>query len=88
MSAKSTFIYVTAQPAGAVEYINCISAKGVRLPPPNEFPWYDTKQSHGESPVLKLLEMWSTSSLPLLSGLLWPSLLGSYLWVKHDCFTF
>ena len=41
--------------------------------PPNECPAYDTKQSDGEASVM--LELWgmqSTSSLPSLSGLLWP----------------
>ena len=40
---------------------------------PYEFPEYDTKQSDGEAPVmLELWGMWSTLSLPLLPGLLWP----------------
>ena len=35
-------------------------------------PGYDTKQSHGEIPViLELWEMQSTPSLPLLPGSLW-----------------
>ena len=33
---------------------------------------YDTKQSDGEALFLKLLGMWSTSSVPLLQGPLWP----------------
>ena len=40
---------------------------------PNECPWYDTKQSDGEIPVM--LELWgiqSTTSLPSLWGQLWP----------------
>ena len=63
---------IIAQLAGAIEYTDCISAKGVR-PPPNECPGYDTKQSDGEVPVI--LELWgiqSTLSLPLLPGPLWP----------------
>ena len=46
--------------------------RGVR-PPPNECPWYDSKQSDGhEAPVmLELWEMLSTS-LSLLPGPLWP----------------
>ena len=41
--------------------------------PPNKYPGYDTKQSDGEAPVmLDILEMRSISSLPLLSGPLWP----------------
>ena len=40
---------------------------------PNEFPGCDTKKSDGEvSVMLELLGMWSTPSLPLLSGPLWP----------------
>ena len=36
-------------------------------------PGYDTKQSDGEIPVmLELWGMWSTPSLPLLPGPLWP----------------
>ena len=39
----------------------------------NEYPGYDSKQSDGEVPVmLELGGMWSTSSLPLLPGSLWP----------------
>ena len=49
-----------AQLAGAVEYTN-------------ECPGYDTKQPDGEVPVmLELWGMWSTLSLPLLLGPLWP----------------
>ena len=43
------------------------------IPPPNECPGYEIKQSHGEVPVI--LELWgmrSTPSLPSLLGLLWP----------------
>ena len=46
--------------------------RGVR-PPPNDYPWYDTKQSDGE--VLIMLKLWrirSTRSLPLLPCPLWP----------------
>ena len=61
-----------AQSAGAIEYTDCFSAEGVRSPP-NECPGYDTKQSDGEVPaVLELWGMWSTPSLPLLPGPLWP----------------
>ena len=45
--------------------------RGVR--PPNKCPGYDTKQSDGEVPVmLGPGGIRSTSSLPLLPGLLWP----------------
>ena len=60
-----------AQLAGAGEYTDCISAKDKDSP--NECPAYDTKQFHSE--VLVMLEfggMWSTPSLPLLPGPLWP----------------
>ena len=46
---------------------------GVRPPPPNECPGYDTKQSDGE--VTVMLELWgmrSTPLLPSLAGPLWP----------------
>ena len=40
--------------------------------PPNECPGYDTKQSHGEVPVmLDLWGIWSIPSLPLLPDSLW-----------------
>ena len=46
--------------------------RGVR-PPTNECPWYDTKQSDGEDPVmLEFGEIRSTPSLPSLQGSLWP----------------
>ena len=37
-----------------------------------ECPVYDTKPTEGEAPDLKFRGMWSTLSLPLLPGLLWP----------------
>ena len=44
--------------------------------PTNECSGYDTKQSDREVPVmLELWEMWITSSLPSLSGPLWPGVL-------------
>ena len=47
--------------------------RGVRTPPPNECPGYDTKQSDGEVPaVLEVWGMQSTPSLPSLPGPLWP----------------
>ena len=45
--------------------------KGVR-PYSNEFSGYDIKHSDGKAPALELSEMWSTPSLPLLPGPLWP----------------
>ena len=45
----------------------------LRSPPPNEYPGYYTKQSDGEVPVmLELWGIWSTPSLLLLPGPLWP----------------
>ena len=59
------------QSAGAVECTECFSAE--RYDHPNECPGYDTKQSDDEVRViLGLSGMLSTSSLPLLSGRLWP----------------
>ena len=48
--------------------------RGVRPPPQkNQCPWYDTKESDGEVPVmLKILRWQSTHSLPLLPGPLGP----------------
>ena len=44
----------------------------------NKCPGYDTKQSDGEvSVMLELWEMWSTPSLPLLPGPLWPEVVVS-----------
>ena len=74
-----------AQSAGAVEYTDCTSAKGV-IPPPKRVSCYDTKPSDGE--VLAVLEfsgMRSTPLLSLLPGPLWPGVVAPdrlYLWVK------
>ena len=38
----------------------------------NQCPRYNTKTSYGEVPVLELWEMWSTHSLLLFPGSLWP----------------
>ena len=60
-----------AQSAGAVEYIDCISAEGYDIP--KECPGYNTKQSHGEAPVMwERWEMLCTPSLPSLPGPLCP----------------
>ena len=64
---------------------------GVRLLPPNGCPWYDTKRSDGEVPVM--LELWgvqSTSSLPSLPGPLWPGVAASDRvlsmgWIELNC---
>ena len=62
--------------------------RGVRPPPPNECPRYDTKQSDGER-VPAVLELWGMRSTPFIaiaprstlarSGSTWQ---GPYLWVK------
>ena len=62
---------LTTQSAGPVEYTDSISA-GVWLPPYG-CPWYDTKQSNVDAPVmLELWGMWNTPSLPSFPGQLWP----------------
>ena len=49
------------------------------MPPLNECPGYDTKQSDGEVPVrLDLWGMWSTHLLPLLPGPLCPGVVALY----------
>ena len=60
-----------AQSAGAVEYTDWPLQRGKT--PTNECTGYETKQSDGEVPaVLELWGMWSTPSLLLLPGPLWP----------------
>ena len=49
-----------AQSAGAVEYIDSISA--LVLDAPNKCPGYDTEQSDGEASVM--LELWGMLSTP------------------------
>ena len=61
-----------AKSARAVEYTNCFSAEWQDCP--NECPGYDTKQSHGEVPVI--LELWGTRSTPSLPSLPGPLLPG------------
>ena len=56
---------ITTKSDGVVEYADCISTE--EQEPHNNWPEYDTKQSDGETPGMELLEMWSTSPLPLLS---------------------
>ena len=61
----------TAQLAGAIKYIDCISAEGQESP--NECPGYDTKQSDGKVlVVLELRGIQITPSQPFLPGPLWP----------------
>ena len=50
------------------------SLKTGKTPPTDECPGYNTRQSDGEAPVQDLWEMWSTSSLSLLPGPLWPGM--------------
>ena len=45
---------------------------------PNECPRYNSKQSDGEVPImLEIWEMWSTPSLLLLPGPLWPGVVAT-----------
>ena len=60
-----------AQSAGATAYTDCISADRLN-PLPNEYPGYDTKQSHGELPLM--LEPGRMRSNPSLSSLPGPHL--------------
>ena len=60
-----------AKSAWAVEYTDCISAEREDLP--NEYPGYDTKQTHGEVPLMLVLwGIWSSPSLLSLPVPLWP----------------
>ena len=69
-------IQYIAQSAGAVEYIDLISAEGYDAR--NENPGYDTKQSDGEaSAMLELLGMRITPSLSSLPGPIWPRVVAS-----------
>ena len=57
--------------AGTVVYTDCISVEGYPLF--NECSGYDIKPSDGEAPVmLEIWEIWSTLSLTLHLGPLWP----------------
>ena len=67
-----TWRYI-AQSAGAVEYADYISAEGYDPPhKKKQCPGCVIKQSDGEAPALDIWEVWSTPSLPLLPGPLWP----------------
>ena len=57
--------------AGAVEYPDCIFVEE-KDPHPNKCPGYDTKSSYSEAQILEFWGMWSTPSLSLHSGPLWP----------------
>ena len=71
IKTKPSLSLSLAQSAGAVEYTDCISAEGVRLP--NVCPDNDSKQFDGEALVmLELCGMQSTPSLSLLPGPLCP----------------
>ena len=54
--------------AGAVAYINCISAEAKPPHSSYECAGYDTKQSDCKASALEIWGMWSTPSLPLLQG--------------------
>ena len=64
------YFWLLTQLAGGVEYTDWTTAEGYI---PNEYPWYDSKQSDGKIPVmLELCGMRSTPSLPSLPSPLWP----------------
>ena len=66
-----------AQLAGGVWNIPIASLQRGKIPP-NECPEYDTKKSVARVPVmLEFWGMWSTPSLPLLPGPLWPRVVAS-----------
>ena len=52
--------------AGAVEYVDCISANDYVTP--SLYPEYNTKQSDDEAPVLALWGMERTPTLLLIPG--------------------
>ena len=58
---------------------NTLTASLQRGKPPtiNECPRYDNKRPDGEASILDLWEMWSTYSLPLLPGPLWPRIVST-----------
>ena len=85
---RHTYIYA-AQSARECRIHRFHCYRGVR--PSNEYPIYDSKLSDGEVPVLELSGMWSTLSLPLVPGSLWPSVISpdSVLFIgKKNCLTF
>ena len=72
-ASLSTNKWFLASSAGAVEYTDYF-CRGV--PPHNERPNYDIKQSDGEVPVM--LELWGMQCTPLLSSLsgpFWPGVI-------------
>ena len=73
-----------AQSAGATEYSDYLSTE--KPDSPNECPWYNTKKSDGEAPVM---QGFGECGVPLYcyrlqfySGLEWYHLTESYLWIK------
>ena len=67
MWSKNFIILTKKTFAGAAKYTDCIFAEGQHFP--NECPRHDTKQSDGEASVmLEIWGVWSTPSLPSLSG--------------------
>ena len=61
------FLNATAQTAGAVEYIDCISTE-MYNPTPNQYPGDDTKQYDGEAPAMEIEGMRSIPLFSLLPG--------------------
>ena len=69
--ARTTSLYTCPVSCGC-RINQLLLCRGVRHPS-DDCPGYDTKQSDVEVPVmLELWGIWSTPSLPLLPGLLWP----------------
>ena len=55
--------------------LNNLMVQRGKTPSPNECPGYDTKQSDGDITVILVpWAMWSTPSLSLLPGPLWPGI--------------
>ena len=68
---KYTYIMICCLKTHTCKCKNGSVGWGCRVSSHPPCPGYDTKQSDGEvSVMLELWGMWSTSSLPLLSGLL------------------
>ena len=61
-------IKIPTQLAGFNRIYQLHLCRVVRFPNYNECPRFDTKQSDDEAPVVQPWVMWSSPSLPLLSG--------------------
>ena len=67
---SSLFVYLNCSVGWGCRIHWLHLCRGVRPPSPNEYPGHDTKQSDGEVQVMH--GIWSTPSLSLLPGPLWP----------------